>query len=314
MGEWVNMRLQILAMLVLTSGGWAGQAEPEFPINQSSLGDIADRIHQDWPDVQQIERKALDVILCTLIKSDQNLLKAKINAASDYKALMSNPERFRGEVVKINGHALNFRKITTPKMQSEVAELWYGQVIDLNGKVYSVISMKWAKNGENVVIAGVFLKRLAYVTRNNKLLRSPLVVMKDFETANEHLDLTSSILQKLPREEQINDFIMPDRIVMTMVEQKGDVKLEIEGKHYEIQSDNPASLSNYVKTWFAEYKIDTSLDELPFKVKLKIPQEMKMVVVAKLVNELARLKLTKIQYSFAEDIPTPSKSEKESKK
>lgn len=199
------MRMTLCAAAVLwLSAAWAGEeappvpvpkvqtppaaeapaaGQPKFPLVSPRFKGVIDS-YDEQDEARIIDLEAMGDILTALKASSLENLKSQVDPAADFKALMKEPQKFRGAAVDLSGILRSFDACDIEKNASGIEKAHIGRMSNSLGYIVTFVSIEplpeGLKPGQGVKAAGVFLKRYAYENKmpGGKLQWSPLVFVK----------------------------------------------------------------------------------------------------------------------------------------
>ena len=174
---------------------------PVFPIKSERYGQIDDSyeniVNNMYENQMDIEYGAMEDMLVALRASSQEHIQKNLDEKLTYKNLMSDPQKYRGSVVRINGILEEFKETRVTPNMSGLGTVFKGQTSNTFGQVVSFRCVEplpdGLKVGQPVQLVGIFLQRYAYLNRlpGEKLTWTPLLFVRRVEPYTDIKQATS---------------------------------------------------------------------------------------------------------------------------
>ena len=308
-----GMQKLALAAFLISSFVAAGEDAPEFPLRSKYL----ERLSIFTP--RHLDRCALVFVINTLKKTPpERLNSAKFS--TDLISLSEDIVKHRGEVVEIEGTPFGFHKTKVQKCDPEIEQFWIGQVIEDNGSICTLITLKEPIADKRLKARGVVVQRFSYVTRFSDVIHidswvvTLLVVATETEFGEPAKELPKSTLGNMPRENTDDSLVENRPIPQIWLDLKnGKHRGQFDGNDYEIV-DGPngdkelvEAIEKTMKSKMNEDAIKKSADgTVPIPINLRVKEDVLMRTVERVVNDINKLGLNDIRYFLAK----PTKSTK----
>ncbi len=144
---------------------------PKYPL-QSEFTQFVEDSYDEQEDAQTVGWNLLQDYLVALRASSQEYLLDNVRPDADYVKLlyvklMNEPDKHRGEVVKLRGIVRAMKTRLLDENPAGITRVWIGQISNAMGQISTFWSIEEPapeiKKGKPVEICGIFMKRYAYL-------------------------------------------------------------------------------------------------------------------------------------------------------